>query len=677
MQLINREVSWLSFNERVLQEAEDSTVPLIERMRFLGIFSNNRDEFFRVRVASISRLIELSTGAQRRNHENTLEQIQEIGLNQERKFNKIYKKLTKELSGKGIHLVNESELSAKQISFVKKYFLEKVRPNLVPIILQKGLDFPELKNNQIYLAVEMLDRSGKLVMHSIIEIPTQSVSRFLVLPNEEKERFVILLDDIIRLNLENIFTIFDYESIKAYTFKISRDAELDIDDDISESWIEKMSKSVKNRKTGNPVRFVYDKKMPLSLLAMLKKKMGVKKEEYLSPGSRYHNFRDFMDFPDVGAKELRFQKLKPSAHPFLRNTSSVMQEVEKQDVLLSYPYQKFDYVIDLLREAAIDPKVESIAINLYRVAKNSKIINALINAAKNGKRVTVIMELLARFDEQNNIHWSNKLNDEGVRVIHGVPGLKVHSKLILVNKYRGNKLIQYAHIGTGNFHEGTAKIYGDYSLLTTNPKIASEVSKVFDFFEVNYKRVLFKHLIVSPFNVRRRFNDLIQNEIRNAKLGKQAFITLKLNNLVDELFIKKLYDASNAGVKVRLIIRGICALVPGIKHQSENIKVFSIVDRFLEHARVMKFCNGGDPLYYIGSADWMTRNIDKRIEVSTPILDNKLKKIIDKMLDFQLADNVKRRKLNVQLNNNYVIDEKVEIRSQIETYNYFKQKLNN
>ena len=405
--------------------------------------------------------------------------------------------------------------------------------------------------------------------------------------------------------------------------------------------------------------------------------MGVKKEEYLSPGSRYHNFRDFMDFPDVGAKELRFQKLKPLAHPYLKNTSSVMQEVEKQDVLLSYPYQKFDYVIDLLREAAIDPKVESISINLYRVAKNSQIINALINAAKNGKKVTVIMELLARFDEQNNIHWSNMLSDEGVRVIHGVPGLKVHSKLILVNKYRVNKLIQYAHIGTGNFHEGTAKIYGDYSLLTANPKITSEVSKIFDFFEVNYKRVLFKHLIVSPFNVRRRFNDLIQNEIKNAKSGKHAFITLKLNNLVDELFIKKLYDASNAGVKIRLIIRGICALVPGIKHKSENIKVYSIVDRFLEHARVMKFCNGGDPLYYIGSADWMTRNIDKRIEVSAPILDNKLKKVLDKMLDFQLADNVKRRKLNVQLNNNYVLDEKVEVRSQIETYNYFKQKLNN
>ncbi len=676
MKFINREISWLSFNERVLQEANDPSVPLIERIRFLGIFSNNRDEFFRVRVATLERLNDL--GKSGKSHlgydpEDVLSQIQEIVLNQERTFGKIYRYLRKELEKHEIYIIAEDKLNTEQGEFVKSYFEREVRGTLVPIMISKKQDLPKLKDNAIYLAVKLNTKDKKQPIYSIIEIPSLVLPRFLVLPNSEGKKYVMLLDDILRYNLEQIYHIFEFTSFEAYTFKITRDAELDIDDDLSTSWIEKLASSLKERKTGAPVRFVYDEAMPEDLLKILLNKLGVKNMDHLSPGARYHNFKDFMDFPNVGAKNLRNKKLPPSKHAFLESSKSILDAILKKDILLSYPYQSFSYIIDLLREAAIDPKVTRIQINLYRVAKRSKIINALINAVRNGKEVNVVLELTARFDEENNIKWSRKLQDEGVRIIHGVPGLKVHSKLILIDKKSKNgKVQQIAHIGTGNFHEGTANLYGDYSLLTSDSKIASEVGKLFEFFEVNYKRTLYRHLVVSPFNVRRRLNLLINNEIRNAKNGKKAKIILKLNNLVDELLIKKLYEASNAGVKIKLIIRGICSLVPDVKGQSENIEAYSIVDRFLEHARVMVFHNSGDSVYLLGSADWMTRNLDKRVEVLVPVYDKSIQEEIQLMLDMQMKDNVKRRLIDKKLSNKYVHDDGPEFRSQIEQYKYFK-----
>lgn len=674
--LINREISWLSFNERVLQEAEDETVPLLERLRFLGIFSNNRDEFFRVRVANLERLSKLYHKKKSKlkiDPEQILDQIQEIVLFQERKFGKIYKRILKELKTHNVHIIDESQLNEGQKTVVENYFQNKVRGTLVPIMLDKNRELNKLRDNAIYLGVKMTLSSKKAPFYSVIEIPTKVISRFLVMPSDNKGKHVILLDDIIRHNLKQLFAIFDFDKIEAYTFKLTRDAELDVVEDLSESWIDKVSKSLVNRKSGAPVRFVHDEEMPADLLSILTQKLQISDMDNVTPGDRYHNFKDFMDFPNVGLKNLRHPKLAPVEHPVLKASTQLLNTIESKDVLLSYPYQSFHYIVDIMREAAIDPKVDRILINLYRVADQSKIINALINAARNGKRVTVILELTARFDEENNIKWSRKLAEEGVHIIHGVPGLKVHSKLILIERLTKGESNYIAHIGTGNFHEGTAQIYGDYSLLTADKRLTSEVVKLFEFFEANYKRTTFRHLIVSPFNVRRRLELLINNEMRNAKRGQKGKITLKLNNLVDEQLIKKLYDASNAGVKIKLMIRGICALVPGIKGMSENIEAYSIVDRFLEHARVMVFHNNGDPIYLLGSADWMRRNLDNRVEVITPVFDKALQTEIKVMLDMQFKDNVKRRILDQKMSNTYMSsDDSVKFRSQIEQYQYFK-----
>lgn len=677
---INRELSWLSFNERVLQEAEDPSVPLIERLRFLGIFSNNLDEFFRVRVATQRRMLELpkkDRAAMLHDPADTLAGIQEKVVQLSQRFEKNYSRIMSALKKEDVYFTSNEDYDDKQGQFVVNYFKEVVRPVLVPIMLTKKADFPDLKGDAIYLAVKLSHRKKKnseqkQPQFAIIEIPTKAISRFLVLPQRGNKKYVMLLDDVIRFNLDEVFQIFDYNKLEAYTIKITRDAELDFDDDISESWMDKMEKSLQRRRMGAPVRFVYDQRIAQDLLKFILKSLDLSEKENIIPAGRYHNFKDFIGFPNIGAQALRNRKLKPQPHPYLVDVRSMFDCIRKQDILLNYPYQSFNYIIDLLREAAIDPKVTSIKINLYRVAKNSKVMNALVNAVKNGKRVTVVVELQARFDEANNLEWANYLQEEEVKVIFGVPGLKVHSKLILINRKEDGKVVHYAHIGTGNFHEGTATTYGDCSLLTSDSRITKEVNRVFQFFKSNYVRTTFRHLIVSPYNVRRKLVGLINGEIKNAKNGKEAYIVLKLNNLVDTALIKKLYDASKAGVRVKLIIRGICSLVPGVKGLSENIEVISIVDRFLEHARILLFCNGGDELYFITSADWMTRNLDNRIEVGTPIYDKKLQKILKNMLDIQWSDNVKARTIGPRGQNRYVKTKGKAIRSQIATYNYFK-----
>ena len=679
--LINRELSWLAFNERVLQEAEDKTVPLVERLKFLGIYSNNRDEFFRVRVATLKRATKHQKKAEEMMGENPvklLDNIQKAVIEQQTKFEHIYQSIIKELETQNISIVNEKQLSPSQGVFVKEYFREKVKSSLFPIMLDNAPTFPYLKDKSGYLIIKMSKKSHpKKNKYAIIEVPTDEISRFLVLPKEKEKIFVILLDDIIRFCLDDIFQNFEYDSIEAYNIKLTRDAELDIDNDLSKSFVEKISKGLKERKKGQPVRLVYDSAITADMLAYIMKKIKLGKEDNPIPGGRYHNFKDFISFPNVGGSELYYKKIKPLKHPDLKDQPSILKVIKGKDVLLTYPYQSFEHIIDFLREASIDPKVESIKITLYRVAKNSSIVKALINALKNGKQVTAVIELQARFDEEANIYWSGKLQEEGANVIYGVPGLKVHSKMFLITRKESGKTNQYAHIGTGNFNGVTAGVYTDHSLLTSDNQITEEVEKVFDFYSDNFKGGTYKHLLISPFFMRKRLVQLINKEIQNAKAGKDAYIILKLNNLVDTDMIKKLYEASAEGVIIRLIVRGICSIVAGIKGLSDNIEAISIVDKHLEHTRVFIFCNGGDEKYFISSADWMARNLDHRSEVAVPIYDKRIQEQLRAIIDTLWSDNTKARVLGSMQNNAYRSSgNDPKIRAQEEIYNLFKLKRN-
>lgn len=655
--LVNREISWLSFNDRVLQEAEDPGVPLLERLRFLGIYSNNRDEFFRVRVATLRRMAKAGKKAREVVGEDPqvlLDRIQKQIIDSSRRFDRIYNSILKELGRKKIFIVNEKQLTAAQGVFVRNHFRDHIMPNLFPIMLDQAPSFPYLKDRLIYLAV-MLHRRGKEKKHryALIEIPTDVNSRFLVLPASGDKKFVMLLDDVIRYCLEDIFPMHEYSTIHAHTIKMTRDAELDIDNDLSKSFIEKISGSLKKRKKGAPVRFVYDQQMPEELLRFLLRRLNVVVSENIIPGSRYHNFKDFISFPSLGHNDLRYNIPHPLPHPRFSAGVSMFDTIKENDVLLHFPYQSFHHIIDLLREASIDPRVTSIKITLYRVARNSNIVNALINAVKNGKQVTVVMELQARFDEENNIFWANRLQEEGAHVIFGVPHLKVHSKIFLITRKEDNKLVHYAHIGTGNMNENTATVYTDKTLLTAEKRITSEVAQIFDFYNDNLRHGTYKHLLVSPFTMRKKLVQLINNEMEEAKAGRPAEIFLKLNNLVDREMIAKLYEASGAGVKIRIIIRGTCSLVPQVPGFSENIEAISIVDKFLEHTRVFIFHNGGEEKYFISSADWMTRNLDHRSEVAVPVYNRESQQEMKEMLEIQWKDNRKARIINRSQDNVY------------------------
>ncbi|MCW5909277.1 MAG: polyphosphate kinase 1 [Chitinophagales bacterium] len=676
---INREISWLSFNERVLQEASDSNVPVLERLRFLGIFSNNQDEFFRVRIATLKRLLVLGKRAKATIHfkpKKILEEVQRIVIKQGKWFEEIYNDIQEELKRNNIFIINEKQLSPEQGEFVKQFFHENVRHALVPIMLNQVKQFPELKDKAIYLAIKLsVKNKPDSRQYALAEIPTDVVDRFLILPSTNKSQYIILLDDIIRYNLPEVFSAFPFTGFEAYTIKVTRDAELDIDNDIAHSFLDKISKSVKARKKGEPVRFVHDSKIPKDFLDFIKTRMKLKDFDNVIPGGRYHNFKDFMRFPNVGAKNLTYPKLNALMHPLLLPDKSYFDVLKKQDVMLHYPYQSFSHFIDLLREAAIDPAVKYIKITLYRVATKSMVINALINAAKNGKHVLAVVELQARFDEEANIKWAQHLQDEGIQVIYGVPGLKVHSKLCLIARNENGKIKHYANITTGNYNENTSKVYADDALFTSDSKLTKEVEHMFDFFEKNYKVHQYKHLVLSPHSTRKKFMKLIENEIQSAKQGKKAEIFLKMNSLVDEDMIARLYDASCAGVKVRAIIRGICALIPGVPGMSENIEVISIVDKFLEHSRVFIFHNKGDELYFISSADWMTRNLDYRVETGVPIYDKKIQKELRDMLEIQWSDNMKARVVDEGRSNEHrVTGSRQKVRAQDAIYDYLRVK---
>jgi polyphosphate kinase len=675
--LINREISWLSFNERVLQEAADANVPIVERIRFLGIFSNNLDEFFKVRVATIKRMIDVEnrTGSlTREKPSEILNEIQQTVLKQQKKFESIYQELKKDLEKERIIIIDEKQLTRKKAEFVHRYFIEQVLPVLTPIMLHNVKEFPRLKDRSIYLAVKMSSNKGKTENeYAIIEVPTERLGRFLLFPILTR-KYLILLDDVIRYGLKIVFSQFHFDHFEAYTIKLTRDAELDIDNDLSKSFLEKIDESVRERSEGQPVRFVYDKEMPSDLLKYLTHRLNLHENDTLIPGGRYHNFKDFMKFPNLGKKHLQYEKQSPLDHPRIHHGQSLFDVVTKKDLLLHFPYQKFTHYINWLREASMDPRVTSIKTTLYRVASDSAVCNALINAALNGKSVHVNIELQARFDEQSNIYWSKRLEEVGAKVTFGIRGLKVHSKLTLISRTENGRTVNYTAIGTGNFHEGTANVYSDLLLITKNKYMAAEVWKIFDFFHNTFKNYSFKYLMVSPNYQRKRLNAMIETEIANAKNGIPAFIILKVNSLVDPDMIRKLYQANNAGVRIKLIIRGTCSLIPGIKGQSENIEAISIVDKYLEHGRIFVFCNGGNELYFISSADWMTRNIDNRIEVSAPIFDKDLQAELKHILDIQLSDNVKARIINETQSNPYRKQpgEKL-IRSQSELYNFYKK----
>ncbi len=654
----NREISWLSFNERVLQEAEDPTVPLLERIRFLGIFSNNLDEFFRVRVAAVRRMLEYGNDDEALLGNYTAaelyEKIQETVIQHQQKAQEIYRTIWEEMAAENIFMLDEKQLSHEQGVYVRKYFNLKVLPNIVPIMLGKSIKFPYLRDKSVYLAVKLSKQeSPEKYAYALIRIPSRSVSRFLVLPEQGNKKFIIMVDDVIRYCLNDIFPIFNYDRFDAYTIKVTRDAELDFDDDISKSFIEKMEISLKKRKVGIPVRLIYDREMPADLLGFIMKKMKLEGEEKTVAGGRYHNHKDFMNFPEIGKSHHYYQALPPVPHKDLPPHQSILKKLRKKDILLHYPYQSFSHFIDFLREAAIDPKVCEIGITIYRVSETSKVMNALLNAIRNGKKVTVVIELQARFDEEANIYWSNKLQDEGAQVINGIPGLKVHCKLAWIQRKEKNGFRNYAYIGTGNFHEGTARVYADKGLLTADPQISDDVANMFEFFKHTYYHFNYRQIIISPFSMRNFFLHKIDQEITNAKKGKKAYMILKMNSLIDPEMIDKLYEASQAGVKIQLIVRGIFGLKTGDPVLSKNIEAISIVDKFLEHTRVLLFANGGKEDIYISSADWMQRNLDRRIEVACPIYSPEIRTELKELLRIQLRDNTKARILDSELSNRY------------------------
>ncbi|NOY96573.1 MAG: polyphosphate kinase 1 [Chlorobi bacterium] len=677
---INREISWLSFNERVLQEAEDPNTPLLERLRFIGIFSNNLDEFFRVRVATVRRMVDF--GSDRENLLGELtpvelrDQIQEIVNRHQRMSYDIFQHLIKELAKEGIYFINEKELTHSQGVAVRKYFHDKVFPNLVPIMLNKNMKFPYLRDRSVYLAVKLSKQQNpEKFAYALVRIPSKTASRFIVLPEADSKKYVMWLDDVIRYCLGDIFAIFSYDKLEAYTIKVTRDAELDIDDDISKSFLEKMELGLKKRKHGRPVRLIYDKGIPKDFLDFITRKMKIDKENNTVAGGRYHNHRDLMKFPEIGKPHHYYQTLQPIRHKALRPNQSILKVIRQKDIMLHYPYQTFGHFIDLMREAAIDPKVKEIGITIYRVAEDSKVVNALLNAIRNGKKVTVVIELQARFDEEANIFWSEKLQEEGAHIINGISGLKVHSKLAWIKREEKAGFRNYAYIGTGNFHEGTAQVYADKGLLTTDPRLADEVAHVFEFFKHNFKHFKYKHLIVSPFYMRDFFCEQIDNEIKLAKEGKRAYMVLKMNSLIDPGMMDKLYEAAQAGVKIKLIVRGIFGMKTGIQGWSENIQAISIVDKYLEHSRVFMFGNGGDERFFISSADWMPRNLNRRIEVACPIYDKRIKQELREMLRIQLKDNTKARILDPGLSNNYNREGLLKrFRAQEDYYNYIKSK---
>ena len=680
---IIRDISWLSFNERVMQEAKDRHVHLHDRLKFLGIFSNNLDEFYRVRVGALNKMLGMKKNNAKfhfeRNPEQILQEIQDITKKLQRSFDRTFQQIIKEMGDQHrIFLKTERQLNKQQKTWVRNYFEEKVRTQIVPLMIESMPEAPMLKDRRIYLACLMGSTQNHMLQRKVlIQVPEKQLDRFVILPHSFGETHIILLEDIIRFNLKYLFAPFGFNRFKSYVVKLTRDAEMDMDNDINADLVDELRKNLKRRTKGKATRFVYDKRIDPQLLEYLTKRLNLKKKDNLIPGGRIHNFRAFMDFPKKVFYDIK-PRPKPFVHPLLKQPCRIMDVLEKRDVMLHFPYHSFSSVIDLLREAAIDPSVQSIKLTVYRLAKDSKIINALLNAVRNGKKVSVIVELKARFDEEANLYWKGVLEEEGVNVFVGVQDMKVHAKICLITKKEWNKTINYGFVGTGNFHEGTAQVYGDHLLMTTKPEILDDVLTVFECLEnENPNLDLLKKckvLITSPHNMRDYFMKKIQEEISSK--SKNRHILIKLNSLVDKTLVNQLYEAAEKGVKIDMVIRGICTAKPAQRIFKNRFKAISIVDQYLEHARVFVFSQDKEPNVYISSADWMVRNLDHRVEVACPIYSKTFGEELKEILKIQLKENVKARILDNQQRNKYVKrGEKEKVfRSQLEIYNYLKSK---
>ncbi|UIR54540.1 polyphosphate kinase 1 [Sphingobacterium sp. SRCM116780] len=680
---IPRDVSWLSFNGRVLQEAADETVPLPSKIRFLGIFSNNLDEFFRVRIPGLKRAIDIkdkeANSSFFEDPQIILDEVNDIVIKQQRKFDNIWNQVQKEMAKQHVYIKDAGQLNLEQEKFVENFYSEEVESNVIPLLLDDNRPMPYLRDKSLYLGISMRKKEWEYeTRFAIIEIPTTLNGRFIILPASAKEKHIILLEDIIKFNLPYIFSYFGFDEFHAHVFKITKDAEFDLDNDINTTLAEKISKGIKNRRKGKTTRFIFDKEMDPKLIEFLIKKLQLTKKDNIIPGQKIHNFKHFMDFPNVFKQTHHPIERTPFTHPQLNNTHRITDIIIKKDILLSLPYHTFRPVIDLLREAAMDPDVKTIQITAYRLASNSKIVNALINAARNGKDVIVMLELRARFDEENNLFWKERLELEGIHVLTGVPNKKVHAKLCIIKKRVGNKTVQYGFVSTGNINEKTAKLYGDYCLLTSNRSVMADINKIFHFLKKPKSNPVdviknCHSLLICPTDMRQGILNYIDKEMEEAKAGRKARIILKMNSLSDKILIKKLYDAAEVGVQIDMIVRGIFCATNQTKFK-KAMNSISIVDEFLEHARVMYFYASGKEITYISSADWMTRNLDHRIEAAIKINSKKIKDELKDMLHIQLRDNVKARILNNQLNNHYVENKKEPCRSQIEIYNYLRKK---
>lgn len=665
---VERDVSWMYFNHRILQEAEKEFVPLLERLSFLGIYSNNLDEFFRVRVASLNRMLERKLDKDTEQQiKKSLKTINKLNESYSKEYTEAVDRVFEELETHKIRLVTEASLNDEQKDFLSQFFYDKLNGSVNPIWLSEIEDLTVLEDNRIYLIVEKCEKKDNKKKYAIVKVPDRIYGRWVKIPSSDGFDNIMYLDDVIRYCLPLVFLGFKESTYRAYSFKFTKDAEMEMDNDADFGTMEKIALGVSSRKKGDAVRVIYDHEMPREMQRKLRDRLNTKELDASLAGGRYQNHKDLMSFPDCGRNDLKYDKWTPIMKPEFISNESILDQIRQKDRFIHVPYHNFNGYIRVLREAAIKPEVKSIKTTLYRLAKDSKVVKALITAARNGKKVTAVVELLARFDEESNIKWSKRMQEEGVNVIFGVEGLKIHSKLLYIESKKGN----IACIGTGNFHEGNAKIYTDYLMMTARPKIVNEVAKVFDFIDRPFSPFRFNELLVSPNSMKSRILRMLDTEIRNAGEGKEAWVKIKINHITDTDMVAKLYQASKAGVKIDIVIRGNCSLVPGIKGLSENIRCVGIIDRYLEHSRILIFANGGKPRYFLGSADWMPRNLLNRIEVLTPVYDEELQADLMRTISYGMRDTTNGRIVDGKGTNDFVEGE--PFRSQQELYKEYKK----
>lgn len=665
---VERDVSWMYFNHRILQEAEKEFVPLLERLSFLGIYSNNLDEFFRVRVASLNRMLERKLDKDTEQQiKKSLKTINKLNESYSKEYTEAVDRVFEELETHKIRLVTEANLNDEQKDFLSQFFYDKLNGSVNPIWLSEIEDLTVLEDNRIYLIVEKCEKKDNKKKYAIVKVPDRIYGRWVKIPSSDGFDNIMYLDDVIRYCLPLVFLGFKESTYRAYSFKFTKDAEMEMDNDADFGTMEKIALGVNSRKKGDAVRVIYDHEMPREMQRKLRDRLNTKELDASLAGGRYQNHKDLMSFPDCGRNDLKYDKWTPIMKPEFVSNESILDQIRQKDRFIHVPYHNFNGYIRVLREAAIKPEVKSIKTTLYRLAKDSKVVKALITAARNGKKVTAVVELLARFDEESNIKWSKRMQEEGVNVIFGVEGLKIHSKLLYIESKKGN----IACIGTGNFHEGNAKIYTDYLMMTARPKIVNEVAKVFDFIDRPFSPFRFSELLVSPNSMKSRILRMLDTEIKNAGEGKEAWVKIKINHITDTDMVTKLYQASKAGVKIDIVIRGNCSLVPGIKGLSENIRCVGIIDRYLEHSRILIFANGGKPRYFLGSADWMPRNLLNRIEVLTPVYDEELQADLMRTISYGMRDTTNGRIVDGKGTNNFVEGE--PFRSQQELYKEYKK----